>query len=145
MTTVDRVDQIAVGSILKAGGYMGRDRYGEGSLVLVGKRIKKWRGHFYVYQTRPDGSEVRRFRNILLGLKVQMDKGEAKIELREIIARETKGVAPAPVDVTSALVLRKSVLTPKRRAVEGHIKTEKRSASSKTTCSNDLATSDCLI
>lgn len=100
MTTVDRVDQIAVGSILKAGGYMGRDRYGEGSLVLVGKRIKKWRGHFYVYQTRPDGSEVRRFRNILLGLKVQMDKGEAKIELREIIARETKGVAPAPVDVS---------------------------------------------
>jgi len=100
MTTVDRIDQIAVGSILKAGSHMGRDRYQEGSLVLVGKRVKKWRGHYYIYQRRPDGSEVRRFRNIPLGLKVQMDKGEAKIKLREIITRETRGVAPVPADIT---------------------------------------------
>jgi hypothetical protein len=32
---VDRRDQIAVGSILKAGRHMGRDRYQEGRVVLV--------------------------------------------------------------------------------------------------------------
>jgi hypothetical protein len=35
----------ALQSILSAGRHMGRDRYQEGSLVLVGKRVKKWRGH----------------------------------------------------------------------------------------------------
>jgi integrase len=79
---------------------VGRDRYQEGSVVLVGKRVKKWRGHFYVYQRQTDGSEVRRFRNILLGLKAGMDKGEARAKLREIIALETKDVAPAPINVT---------------------------------------------
>jgi hypothetical protein len=37
---VDRRDQIAVGSILKAGRHMGRDRYQEGRFVLVGNRVK---------------------------------------------------------------------------------------------------------
>ena len=97
---MDRLDESAVKSILSAGRHMGRDRYQEGRVVLVGKHIKKWRGHFYVYQKQSDGSEVRRHRNILLGLKSEMDKGEAKAKLREIIARETKDVAPAPVNVT---------------------------------------------
>jgi len=68
--------------------------------VLVGKHIKKWRGHFYIYQRLPDGCEVRRFRNIYLGLKSEMDKREARTMLRDIIARETRNVAPAPVTVT---------------------------------------------
>lgn len=79
---------------------MGRDRYQEGRVVLVGKHIKKWRGHFYVYEKQTDGSEVRRHRNIPLGLKSEMDRGEAKAKLREIIARETKDAAPVPVNVT---------------------------------------------
>jgi integrase len=66
----------------------------------VGKRVRKWRGHFYVYQKQADGSEIRRHRNIPLGLKADMDKGQARAKLREIIARETKDVAPAPVAVT---------------------------------------------
>lgn len=98
---MEKNEQTGVGSILKAlGRHMGRDRYQEGSVVLVGKRVKKWRGHFYVYERQADGSEVRRFRNLLLGLKAEMDKGAAREALREIIARETKGVAPAPVSVT---------------------------------------------
>ena len=97
---MDRLDESAVKSILSAGRHMGRDRYQEGRVVLIGKRIKKWRGHFYVYQKQADGSEVRRHRNIPLGLKSEMDRGEAKAKLREIIARETKDVAPAPVNVT---------------------------------------------
>jgi hypothetical protein len=79
---------------------MGRDRYQEGRVVLVGKRVKKWRGHFYVYQRQPDGSEVRRFRNVHLGLKSEIDKGRARGMLRDIIAREIRDVAPAPVAVT---------------------------------------------
>ena len=79
---------------------MGRDRYQEGRVVLVGKRVKKWRGHFYIYEKQADGSEVRRHRNLLLGLKAEMDKGEAKAKLREILARETKNIAPAPANVT---------------------------------------------
>jgi len=97
---VDRRDQIAVGSILKAGRHMGRDRYQEGRVVLVGNRVKKWRGHFYLYQRQADGSEVRRHRNILLGFKAELDKGAAREKLRDIIARETKNIAPAPVAVT---------------------------------------------
>jgi integrase len=98
---VDHSDRISVGSILKAlGKHMGRDRYQEGSLVMVGKRVKKWRGHFYVYRRQVDGSEVRRFRNVLLGLKAEMDRSQAKAKLRDIVARETKNVASAPINVT---------------------------------------------
>jgi len=97
---MDRLDESEVKSILSAERHKGRDRYQEGRVVLVGKHIKKWRGHFYVYQKQADGSEVRRHRNIRLGLKSEMDRGEAKAKLREIIARETKEVAPVPVSVT---------------------------------------------
>jgi len=79
---------------------MGRDRYQEGRVALVGKRVKKWRGHFYVYQKQPDESEIRRHRNIFLGLKAEIDRGQAKSKLREIIARETKNVATASAAVT---------------------------------------------
>lgn len=79
---------------------MGRERYQEGRLVLVGKHVKKWRGHFYVYQKQADGSEIRRFRNVHLGLKSDIDKAEARAKLRDMIARETRNSAPAPVAVT---------------------------------------------
>jgi len=93
-------DAAAIKSILSLGKHMGRDRYQEGSLVIIGKRAKKWRGHFYVYEKQADGSEKRRFRNVLLGLKAEMDKGQAKQKLRDLIARETRNVAPPPVNVT---------------------------------------------
>src|ERR1017187_80296 len=97
---MDRVSKNEVESMLSAGGHMGRDRYQEGRVVLVGKRVKKWRGHFYVYQKQIDGSEIRCFRNVQLGLKVEMDKGQARAMLRDMIAQETKSVRPAPVAVT---------------------------------------------
>ena len=121
---MDRLDESAAKSILSAGRHMGRDRYQEGRLVLVGKHIKKWRGHFYVYQKQTDGSEVRRHRNIPLGLKSEMDKGEAKAKLREIIARETKDVAPAPVNVTLRWFYENRFLPQKEAAVEDHVAAE---------------------
>ena len=98
---VDRNDRIVVGSILKAvGRRMGRDRYQEGRVELIGKRVKKWRGHFYLYQKHAGRAETRRHRNVLLGTKAEMDKGTARGKLREIIARETRNAPPAPVNVT---------------------------------------------
>lgn len=97
---MDQLDPTTLESILAAGRHMGRDRYQEGRLVLVGKHIKKWRDHFYVYQQQANGSEVRRFRNVHLGLKSEMDKGQARSMLRDMIARETRDVAPAPAAVT---------------------------------------------
>jgi len=79
---------------------MGRDRYQEGRVVLVGKRVKKWRGHFYVHEKQPDGSEIRRHRNVHLGLRAEMDKGKAKEHLRELILRGTKNPGRASSDVT---------------------------------------------
>ncbi len=79
---------------------MSRDRYQEGRVVLVGRRVKKWRGHFYVYERQAGGSEIRRHRNVLLGTKAEMDKGEAKERLREIILRETKESGRPSADVT---------------------------------------------
>jgi hypothetical protein len=46
MAAMDRIDPISVRSILKAGRHMARDRYQDGRVVLVGKRVRKWRGHF---------------------------------------------------------------------------------------------------
>ena len=97
---VNPVNRIEVLSTLKAGRHMGKDRYQEGRVVLTGTRVKKWRGHFYVYQKQADGTEIRRHRNILLGFKTQMDKGLAKQKLREIITHETNEAPPAPANVT---------------------------------------------
>ena len=79
---------------------MGRMRYQEGRVVLVGKHVKKWRGHFYVYQKQPDGSEIRRFRNVQLGLKSEMNRTEANAKLRALIAGETANTAPARIPST---------------------------------------------
>jgi len=94
------LDEDAIKSILSTGRHMGRERYQEGRLVLVGKHAKKWRGHFYVYERLADGSEIRRFRNVQLGLKSQMDKAQARAKLRDMIAQETSNVIPAPAAVT---------------------------------------------
>jgi hypothetical protein len=74
---MDELDPTTVKSTLAAGRHMGRDRYQESRVGLVSKQIKKWPGHFYVCQPQLDGSEVRRFRNVHLGLKSEMDKGQA--------------------------------------------------------------------
>ena len=38
--------------------------------------------------------------NVYLGLKSEIDKGQARVMLRDMIAQETRNVAPAPVAVT---------------------------------------------
>ncbi len=122
---------------------MGRDRYQEGSLVIVGKRVKKWRGHFYVYQKQADGSENRRLRNVLLGLKSEMDKGQAKQKLREMIARETRNVAARAGQRHACDGFTKTASFRRRKSSGRSHRGPRRSASSRTTCSSASAIS-CL-
>jgi len=71
------------------GRHMSRDRYQHGRVEEVGKRVKKWKGHFYVYERQLDGSEKRRHRAVVLGLKSEMTRGKAEEALRDQIAKET--------------------------------------------------------
>ena len=57
---------------------MSRDRHQSGWVHETGKRIKKWKGHFYIYRTGTDEKERRHHRAVILGLKAQMRKWEAE-------------------------------------------------------------------
>lgn len=74
---------------------MPRDRHQSGMVEETGKRTKKWKGHYYVYVRREDGSEERRHRSCILGLKSQMKKWEAEKLLQQIIDKETNDPAKA--------------------------------------------------
>ena len=81
---------------------MGRSRYQFGTVKLVGKRIKSWRGIWHSYTVDADGVEHRHHHSRTLGLKSGMTKDEAKRKLRDIIDRETSqagALKPNP-DVT---------------------------------------------
>jgi len=77
---------------------MARDRYQRGRVVEAGKRVKKWKGYYYVYLRNPDGSEVRAHRGVTLGLKSEMKKWEAEKKLQEIIDKSTdvSALKPSP-------------------------------------------------
>lgn len=76
--------------LLSLGRRMPRDRFQNGRVEETGKRVKKWKGHYYVYVRQPDGTEKRAHRAKVLGLKSAMRKREAEEELRKVIERETK-------------------------------------------------------
>ena len=81
---------------------MGRSRYQEGTVKLVGKKVKKWRGGWHSYSLGADGVEHRHHHSTTLGLKSEMTKDEAKRKLREHVDRQTAqagNVRPNP-DVT---------------------------------------------
>lgn len=80
----------ALRSILEAGRHMARDRYQRGRVEAVGSTVKKWRGHYYLYERLADGSEVRRHKTVTLGLRAKLSKGDAARKLQETIDRETK-------------------------------------------------------
>ncbi len=76
---------------------MPRDRYQHGWIEETGKKVKKWKGHYYVYILTVDGKEKRKHCSAILGLKSEMRKWEAERELAKIIERESRGnVQPKP-------------------------------------------------
>ena len=93
------------------GRHMPRDRYQHGWIEETGKKVKKWKGHYYVYILTVDGKEKRRHCSEMLGLKLELRKWEAERELAKIIEKETKGNGPAKPDdtVTLSMVLGESL------------------------------------
>ncbi|HWQ53553.1 MAG TPA: tyrosine-type recombinase/integrase [Bryobacteraceae bacterium] len=71
---------------------MPKERHQNGWVELVGKRVKKWKGHFWIYKT-VEGAEKRCHTSRIVGLKSKMPKWKAEEELRAIIERETKQLA----------------------------------------------------
>ena len=63
----------------------------QGTVYVRGKLTKKWYGKFLLYTKDRDGKEVRKHRQVVLGLKAGMPKWKAEELLREIILRENKG------------------------------------------------------
>ena len=82
----------------KRGKSMARDRHQAGWVEETGTKVKKWKGHYYVYVRSADGTEKRKHHSVTLGLKAQMRKWEAARELQHIIERETAGPAQSRPD-----------------------------------------------
>ncbi len=78
------------------GRHMPRTKYQRGSVELTGTRVKKWRGQFRVYLQHPDGRLKTRRRKVILGLKSEMTKGQARQKLADIIQRESGTEQPKP-------------------------------------------------
>lgn len=85
-----------VACLLKKGRSMPRDRHQRGSVFEEGKRVKKWKGSYYVYETGPNGAEVRKHREVTIGPKAEMKKWEAEKKLEEIIAAANERASGAP-------------------------------------------------
>ena len=75
---------------------MPKERHQNGCVEEVGKRVKKWKGHYYTY----DADGKRHHRSADLGKKAGKKKWQAEAELQRIIERETGKSAPAGVDAT---------------------------------------------
>lgn len=60
------------------------------------KKVKKWRGHYFVYVRSANDREVRKYRIITPGLKSELRKWEAQNKLKQIIDRETGGPVATP-------------------------------------------------
>lgn len=82
------------------GANRGRERGQNGRLMIVGKRRKMWRGHFYVYEERPDGSEVRRHKATILGPRSEMTRKQAADALRVVIASRAEGSKSVKPELT---------------------------------------------
>jgi integrase len=67
---------------------MSRERHQDGWVEEVGKKVKKWKGHYYTY----DAGGKRHHHSADLGRKAGKTKWKAEEELRAIIARQTRTV-----------------------------------------------------
>jgi integrase len=67
-----------------------RTRHQEGWVEERGGHIRKWYGHYYIYEANEQGKETRRHRGVYLGEKSKMRKWEAEAQLRKVIAAASK-------------------------------------------------------
>lgn len=87
-----------VRSPLNIGRHMARDRHQKGWVEETGKRVKKWKRHYFVYVQQPDGTEKRSHCSFIIGAKSKMKKWDAEQKLQAKIDKETAGanVRPSP-------------------------------------------------
>lgn len=79
--------------LLSVGRHMGRDRYQKGTVEDTGEsgaKKAKWKGHFWIYEIQPDGTEKRRHKAVILGPKKALKKWQAEKALEEHIQRLTR-------------------------------------------------------
>jgi integrase len=69
-------------------GNRGRERGQNGSLEVVGKQVKQWRGHYFLYERR-EGGEQRKHKAVILGPRSKMTRKQAADALRAIIAEKS--------------------------------------------------------
>ena len=67
-----------------------RSRHQNGWVEERGGSVKRWYGHYYVYEKDEQGNESRRHRGAYLGDKAKMRKWEATDKLRGIITAAAK-------------------------------------------------------
>ncbi|MDQ2777533.1 MAG: tyrosine-type recombinase/integrase [Acidobacteriota bacterium] len=68
----------------------GRERGQNGTLQIVGKTRKRWRGHYWVYEIQPDGRELRKHKSLVLGFRSEMTRQQAKDALRQLIVKKSE-------------------------------------------------------
>ncbi|HTA24714.1 MAG TPA: site-specific integrase [Terriglobales bacterium] len=76
-----------------------RARHQEGRVEERGSKIKRWYGHYYVYEQDESGVEVRKHIGVQLGDKAKLPKWAAEERLRKIIANQSKA-QPKPNSLT---------------------------------------------
>jgi integrase len=76
-----------------------RTRHQDGWVEERGRRVKRWYGHYFVYQSDESGKETRRHLGVHLGEKAKLRKWEAEEKLRKVIATSTKA-QPKPNSLT---------------------------------------------
>jgi integrase len=67
-----------------------RTRHQDGWVEERGSRIRKWYGHYYIYEANEYGKETRRHRGAYLGEKSTLRKWEAEEKLRKMITAAQK-------------------------------------------------------
>lgn len=83
---------------------MPRERHQRGHLQRVGKRVKQWKGVWYVYIPTPEGGERRVHKSRILGRCADLTKGEAQKKLDDAIAeRDTSPAAASRLTVAQFL------------------------------------------
>jgi len=80
---------------------MPKTRYQKGKVEEVGKKIRYWRGHYFVYVQPVDGIEIRKHKMVILGLKSKMNHFQAEQQLRQIVMRRAGGAAARPKNSVS--------------------------------------------
>lgn len=71
-------------------GKVGRERGQNGWVETTGTTRKRWRGHYHVYETQPDGDARRIHKSVILGPRSELTRKEACDALRQVIAMQSE-------------------------------------------------------